>query len=127
MLQSTLFFRSPSITDAGDRVTVHGDSTIVHEMTDNNYEHYSPATDIDINTADAGGNLTRIDFIFLKTKNVDSYSFTPSGGTGTSFTKRAMPARFVATGGESILTVVNRYQHELSTLSSAYLMRGESD
>ena len=39
-------------------------------------------------------------------------------GTGTGFTNRAMPTRFVATGGEAIPTVVNGYQHELYPLPS---------
>lgn len=115
MLQSTLFFK-PSITYDGDRVTVYGASTIVREMTDNNYETYSSASDVVINTADADGSPTRIDFIFLKTKGVDAFSFEPTGGTGTGFTNRAMPPHFIATGGEHIRTVVNGFQHELYPL-----------
>ena len=115
MLQSTLFFK-PSITYDGDRVTVHGASTIIREMTDNNYETYSSASDVEINTADADGNPTTIHFIALKTKKVERYSFFPSGGTGTGFTNRAMPTHFVATGGEAIPTIVNGYQHELYPL-----------
>lgn len=115
MLQSTLFF-NPPINYDGDRVTVHGAETIVREMTDNSYETYASQTDVTINTADADGNPTRIDFIFLKTKNVDTYSFTPAGGSGAGWTNRAMPRRFVATGGEDISTLVNGFQHELYPL-----------
>ena len=115
MLQSTLFFK-PSITYDGDRVTVHGTTVKVSAMTDNNYETYSSAPDVEINTADADDNPTTIQFIALKTKRVDRFSFTPSGGTGTGFTNRPMPTRFVATGGEDIPTVVNGYQHELYPL-----------
>ena len=115
MLQSTLFFK-PSITYDGDRVTVQGTSTIVREMTDNTYETYSHEADVEINTADADGSPTRMDFIFLKTKHVDSYSFTPSGGSGSGFMDREMPTRFIATGGEAIRTVVNGFQHELYPL-----------
>ena len=115
MLQSTLFFK-PSITYNGDRVTVHGTSIIVREMTDNNYETYSSASDVLINTADADGNPTTIHFIALKTKGVDAFSFQPSGGTGTGFSNRAMPTRFVATSGEDIPTLVNGFQHELYPL-----------
>ena len=111
MLQSTLFFK-PSIAYDGDRVSAHGTSRIIREMTDNDYETYSSETDVEINTAAADGSPTRVEFIFLKTKNVDSYSFTPSGGSGSGFSNRAMPAFFVATGGEHIPTVVNGYQHE---------------
>ena len=115
MLQSTLFFK-PSITYEDDRVTVHGASIIVREMTDNNYETYSRESDVEINTADADGNPTTIHFIALKTKKVDRFSFMPSGGSGTGFSNRAMPTRFVATGCEDIPTVVNGYQHELYPL-----------
>ena len=115
MLQSTLFFK-PSITYAGGRVTVHGTTTIVREMTDNNYETYSAESDVVINTANADGNPTTIHFIALKTKRVDTFSFMPSGGTGSGFSNRVMPTRFVATGGEDIPTVVNGYQHELYPL-----------
>ena len=115
MLQSTLFFK-PSITYDSDRVTPHGASTIIREMTDNNYETYSTESDVEINTADADGNPTTIQFIALKTKRVDRYSFEPLGGTGSGFSNRAMPTRFVATGGEAIPTVVNGYQHELYPL-----------
>ena len=116
MLQSTLFFRFPSITYDGERVSVHGTTRIVREMTDNNYETYSAEADVVINTADADGNPTTIEFIALKTKKVERYSFIPSGGTGTGFSNRAMPTHFVATGGEAIPTVVNGYQHELYPL-----------
>ena len=117
MLQSTLFFK-PSITYDGDRVTVHGTTRIVREMTDNNYETFSSENDVVINTADADGNHpTTIHFIALKTKRVDTFSFRfPSGGTGAGFANRAMPTRFVATGGEAIPTLVNGYQHELYPL-----------
>ena len=115
MLQSTLFFK-PSITYDGDRVTPHGASTIIREMTDNNYETYSTAADVMINTADADGNPTTIQFIALKTKGVERYSFEPLGGTGSGFSNREMPTRFVAIGGEDIPTVVNGYQHELYPL-----------
>ena len=118
MLQSTLFFK-PSIAYDGDRVTQHGTSIIVREMTDNNYETFSSENDVEINTADADGNHpTTIQFIALKTKNVDRFSFFPSGGTGTGFSNRAMPTHFVATDGEAIPTVVNGYQHELYPLPS---------
>ena len=116
MLQSTLFFK-PLITYESDRVTRHGTTTIIREMTDNNYETFSSASDVVINTADADGNHpTRIQFIALKTKKVERYSFIPLGGTGTGFSNRAMPTHFVATGGEAIPTVVNGYQHELYPL-----------
>ena len=115
MLQSSLFFK-PSITYDGDRVKVHGTSTIVREMTDNNYETYSREADVEINTAAADGSPTRIDFIFLKTKHVDTYAFTPSGGSGLGFMDRDMPTRFVAIGGEHIRTVVNGFQHALYPL-----------
>ena len=116
MLQSTLFFK-PSITYDSDRVTVHGTTRIVREMTDNNYETYSSENDVAINTADADGNHpTTIHFIALKTKKVDAFSFEPTGGTGVGFRDRPMPTRFVATGGEDIPTLVNGFQHELYPL-----------
>ena len=115
-LSSTLIFK-PAINYDGDRVTVRGASTLVNEMTDNNYATFSTETDVDMDVSD-GTNATKIDAIFLKTKNVDSYSFTPSGGAGDAFTDRDIPSTYETVDGRDQSAVVNGFQHEIYPLPS---------
>ena len=113
---STLICK-PAINYDGDRVTVRGASTVVSEMTDNSYLTHSTETDVDIDVSD-GTNATKIDAIFLKTKNVDSYSFTPSGGAGDAFTDRDIPSTYETVDGRDQSAVVNGFQHEIYLLDA---------
>lgn len=113
-LNSTLIFK-PAINYVGDRVTVRGASTLVTEMTDNNYKTHSAQADVDIDVS-KGSTATRIDAIFLKTKNVDSYSFTPTGGSGSGFTGRDMPSVYETTDEREQSAIVNGFQHDIYLL-----------
>ena len=61
-------------------MTVRGATTIVSEMTDNDYTTYSAEDDIDVNIADADGNATRVDAMFVKCSGVASHRGNPTGG-----------------------------------------------
>ena len=89
-LHNSLFFKNP-LNSLPGRVERRGTSTIVNEMTDNDYRTFSLQTDVDMDVSDADGNATAIDYIFIKSQNLDNYAFTPSGGAGSGFTGRSMP------------------------------------
>ena len=112
---STLLFK-PALNYDGDRVEIRGESTIVREMTDNSYLTFSTEDDVDIDVSDADDNATTITHIFLKTKNVDSYSFTPSGGSGSGFTDREMPTEYRTLDGRDQTSEIRGFQHEFYPL-----------
>ena len=117
-LHSSLFFKNP-INYIPGRVTRHNTSTLIVEMTDNNYRTHSSERDVDINMADALGNPTRITHIFIKAINLDSYAFTPSGGNGAGFTGRTLPTMLQNYEGRNSRTIVSGFQHDLYELPSA--------
>ena len=103
----------PPLNYLPGRITVRSSSTIVTEMSDNKYTTFSTETDVDIDTSDADGNATRIDTLALKLKNVDSYSFTPTGGSGSGFSNRAIPTKYTTRDGRTQSAVVNGFQHDI--------------
>ena len=121
-LSSTFIFK-PAINYDGDRVTQRSTTTVIHAMTDNDYTTFSSVDDVDIDVS-SGGNATRIDCIALKTKNVDSYAFTPTGGTGTGFANRAIPTEYTTADGRAQTSIVNGFQHEIYLLPSPVTATG---
>ncbi len=121
-LSSTFIFK-PAINYDDDRVTQRNATFKPHNnryssmMTDNDYTTFSSVDDVDIDVS-SGGNATRIDCIALKTKNVDSYAFTPTGGTGTGFANRAIPTEYTTADGRAQTSIVNGFQHEIYLLPS---------
>ena len=116
-LHSTLLFKPPiHWNDDNDRVEIRGSSTKVREMSDNRYDTYSEEDDVDVDVSDADGNATKIDAIGLVTKDVDSYSLTPSGGSGSGFTDREIPSAFDTIDGRSQSREINGLQWELYPL-----------
>ena len=116
-LHNSLFFRSPINYD-GDRISQRGTSTIIREMTDNNYDTFSTEADIDVDMSDGDGNPTSIDYIFVKYKGtLTAYTATPTGGIGGAFTRNVpeMIQRFE--GGQTDLEV-NGWKHDLFPLAS---------
>lgn len=103
----------------GSRVTEHGATTVIREIADNNYNTFSDATDFDIDISD-GTNPTRVDAVFVKSKNVTSYDGTPSGGSGTGWTSRSMPTAVDNFNGVSVSTTVDGFQHDLYLLSTHF-------
>ena len=93
-LHKTLFFVEPLNYEPG-RVTRRGTQIIVTELTDNDYTTFSRHTDFDINLADANGNATGFNYIFIKAKGQNiTYTLTPIGGSGTGLTNRRMPETY---------------------------------
>ena len=121
-LSSTFIFK-PAINYGDERVTQRSTTTVIHAMTDNDYTTFSSVDDVDIDVS-SGGNATRIDCIALKTKNVDSYSFTPTGGTGTGFANRAIPTEYTTADGRAQTSIVNGFQHEIYLLPSQITATG---
>lgn len=116
-LHNLIFFQNP-INFLPSRVTEHGTSNIITAMTDNSYETYSDDTDIDINMADAGGSPTAVDAVFLKyTGSITSYTFTPSGGVGSAFT-RTVPTTTTDFNGNTVSLEVDGFLHDLYELTA---------
>ena len=117
-LHNTLFFEEP-IHYLPGRVQRRNASTIVTELTDNDYKTFSTHTDFDINIADASGNPTAFNYIFIKAKGRNiSYAITPTGGSGAGFTNRLIPETIKNVGGGEVSTLVNGFTHELYPLPS---------
>ena len=116
-LHKTLFFVEPLNYEPG-RVTRRGTQIIVTELTDNDYTTFSTHTDFDINLADANGNATGFNYIFIKAKGKNiTYTLTPIGGSGTGVTNRRMPESIKNIGGGAVSTVVNGFTHDLYPLA----------
>lgn len=114
-LHSTLFFAEPINYEDG-RVTEHGNpTTVVSEISDNDYTTFSSHTDFDIDVRDAAGNATAFDYVFIKAKGTDiTYSLTPGG-----VSSRVIPTSIDGLGGGSVSTVVNGFTHDLFPLSAS--------
>ena len=116
-LHNSLLFKSPVNYD-GDRISQRGTSTIIREMTDNNYNTFATEADIDIDMSDGAGNPTAIDYIFVKYKGeLTEYRAIPTGGTGSAFTRRVPTTIQRFEGGLTDLEV-NGFKHDLLTLDS---------
>ena len=114
-MHSTLLCKPPINYEAG-RVEIRGTSTVVSEMTDNSYKTYSTEDDVDIDVSDADGNATKIDAVAFVSKNVDSYSLTPTGGSGSGFSDRDVPSSFDTRDGRSQSRVLGGFQWEFYPL-----------
>ena len=116
-LHSSLFFKDP-INYLPGRVKIHGMQTVVPEMTDNDYKTFSSQADVDMDVSE-DSNATRITHIFLKAKNIDAYTFTPTGGAGAGFSNRSLLTTVTNYEGESTSTTVSGFQHDLYPLPAA--------
>ena len=120
-LHNTLFFKScRNYTDENDRITIHGSSVIVPEMCDNDYNTFSSEADVDVNVADAGGNATRVDVVFIKSKGVSHHTGIPSGGSGNGWTSHSVPDRIQNFEGRDVPTTVDGFQHDLYLLDMPF-------
>ena len=116
-LSNVIFFRDPVNYQDG-RITEHGTTTVVSEMSDNSYSTYSSQNDIDINMEDANGSPTAVDAIFLKyTGDISQYVCTPSGGTGSAFT-RTVPTTVDTYEGTTTDLEVDGFTHDLYELTA---------
>ena len=113
-VHSTLFFAEPINYQRG-RVVEHGTTTVVDEISDNDYTTFSSHTDFDIDVRDAAGTATEFDYVFIKAKGTDiTYSLTPGG-----VSSRVIPTSVDGLGGGSVSTVVNGFTHDLFPLSAS--------
>ena len=115
---SLYFYECRNYNDDNDRITVRGATTTVPEMVDNDYSTYSDEDDVDVNIADADGNATTVDYVFVKYKGtLTSYTVTPTGGTGSAFT-RTVPTTIENFEGAEVSLEINGWKHDLFPLSS---------
>ena len=116
-INNVIFFRDCINYQAG-RITEHGTTTIISEMSDNSYSTYSSQNDIDINMEDANGSPTAVDAVFIKYQgNLSSYVFTPTGGTGSAFT-RTVPTTVDTYEGTTTDLTVDGFEHDLYELTT---------
>ena len=92
-LHNALFFKEcVNYFDDGARVSVYGDPTnLVRAVGDNNYKTFTREKDLVLNIA-VNGNPTRVDAIFVKGIDIEGHSAAPTGGTGSGYSNRRMPA-----------------------------------
>ena len=113
-MHSTLLCKPPINYEAG-RVEIRGTSTKVTQMTDNRYETHSTEMDVDVDVSD-GSNATQMDAVAFVSKNVDAYSLTPTGGSGSGFSDRDVPSAFDTRDGRSQSRVLGGFQWEFYPL-----------
>ena len=99
---------------------MRGATTIVSEMTDNDYTTYSDEDDVDVNIADASGNPTRVDAVFVKCSGVASYRGNPTGGAGSGWTARTIPDTVDNFSGTAVETTLDGFQHDLFLLDPPF-------
>ena len=120
-LHNALFFKEcVNYFDDGARVSVHGNpSELVRAVADNNYKTFTREKDLVINIA-VGGNPTRVDAILVKGQDIEGHSAEPTGGTGSGYSNRMMPATVKNWEGTDVSTVVAGFQHDLYLLDSHF-------
>ena len=120
-LHNALFFKEcVNYFDRGARVSVHGNpSELVRAVADNNYKTFTREKDLVINIA-VGGNPTRVDAILVKGQDIEGHSAEPTGGTGSGYSNRMMPATVKNWEGTEVSTVVAGFQHDLYLLDSHF-------
>ena len=100
-------------------MTVRGATTIIPEVSDNDFMTYSGVRDMDIDISE-DGNPTRVDAFFLISKNVTRHTGTPSGGSGSGWSNRDVPATVLNYQGNSVDTTIDGFQHDLFLLPSHF-------
>ena len=120
-LHNALFFKEcVNYFDAGGRVSVHGDPTqLVRAVADNNYKTFAREKDLVLNIA-VGGNPTRVDAIFVKGIDIEGHSAEPTGGIGSGYSNRVMPATVQNWEGTDVSTIVNDFSHDLYLLDQHF-------
>ena len=115
-IHNMLFFRD-CVNYIPGRITRRGTSMIINSMSDNRYTTYSTETDIDIDMA-VGGAASAIDAVFVKYDGViTSYTFTPTGGVGSAFT-RTVPTEVMTYEGSTTDLTVDNFKHDLHELTT---------
>ena len=120
-LHNTFIFRDcVNYRNNGARVAEHGNaSNIIRAVADNDRETFSTETDYAVDIA-VDSLPTRVDAFYLVSKGVDTHAGTPTGGTGTGWTARTVPATVENIRGESVSTTVDGLQHDLYLLPAHF-------
>ena len=120
-LHNTFIFRDcVNYRNNGARVAEHGNaSNIIRAVADNDRETFSTETDYAVDIA-VDSLPTRVDAFYLVSKGVDTHAGTPTGGTGTGWTARTVPASVDNIRGESVSTVVDGLQYDLFLLDTHF-------
>ena len=106
--------------DQGARVSERGDpSNIIREVADNDYQTFSTVTDYAIDIS-RNNQPTRVDAVFIKSKGITRHSGTPTGGSGTGWTNKALPETVENWEGTHISTTVLGFQHHLLLLDQHF-------
>ena len=120
-LHNTLIFKACRhfSRDYGVRATVRGGTTLIPEVSDNDFRTYSGVRDMDINISE-NGEATRVDAFFLISKNVTRHSGTPTGGSGSGWRNRAVPETVENYQGDAVDTIIDGFQYDLFLLPSHF-------
>ena len=119
-IHNTLLFKSPAhYNRANNKITQRGSSTVISEVSDNDYTTYSDEDDVDVDVS-SGSAATRVDAFYLKSKNVTSHTATPTGGSGSGWSSRSVPSSVTDYEGNSVDTTVDDFQHDLYLLDTHF-------
>ena len=118
-IHNTLIFRTPAhYNRANNRIERRGSSTVIKEMSDNDYTTFSEEDDVDVNIADTDDNATKVDAVFLKYKgDLTSWQFTPSGGSGSDV-MRTVPDEIDNYEGDTVSLEVGGFKHDLYLMTT---------
>ena len=111
-LNNMILMRSPLNYEKG-RVTITGGSTVVTETSDNDHRTFTTQKSLTFDMSENSAG-TKISYVSVKGKNIDSYLFDPNGETG--FTGRVIPTTVKPIEGRSVDTTFDGFQHDLVPL-----------
>ena len=120
-LHNTIFFKEClNYAEGGVRVSVHGNpANLVRAAADNDYNTFTTQKDLDINMA-VDGKPSRVDAVFVKGIGIDAHTATPSGGDGSGYSNRLIPATVTNYEGTPVNTSVYGFQHDLYLLPAHF-------
>ena len=114
-VHNSLFFHEPLTALESGRVTVHGSSATIPQVSDDDLTTYSVQRDIDVDISD-NGNPTAVDAIVVIGSGITSHRADATGGSGTGYTTRTMPSEVTGIDGRTVSTTVNGLQYDLFLL-----------
>ena len=115
-IHNVKFYKDP-VNYIPGRITRHNTTVLINTMSDNSYATYSTETDIDIDMS-AQGAPTAINDVFIKySGTLSSYTFTPSGGVGSAFT-RTVPTTVETYEGTTTSLEVDGFLHDLYEITT---------
>ena len=120
-LHNALFFKDcVNLIDEGARITEHGNaSNVLRAAADNDLETFITETDIDIDMSD-GTDPTRVDAVFVVSEGVTHHTGIATGGTGSGWTARTIPASVKNWEGSTVSTTIDGVQYDLYLLDTHF-------